>query len=112
MNRVGAAERVIEATDLLETLVALLVYAFTLRHLVENRRLRLRVVLHKLHVLKNWGEREYKTAIVSLLHNDSIKKGTVKSNFSVQHSGPSKGSENLWPNRNEKARLNTKYFRI
>lgn len=51
---VGAAEGVVEAVDLLEALVALFIDAFALRHLVEDRGLRLRVVFHKLHVLKDW----------------------------------------------------------
>lgn len=51
MDRVGAAEGVVEAVHLLEALVALLVDALALRHLVEDGRLRLRVVLHELHVL-------------------------------------------------------------
>lgn len=54
MDRVGAAERVVEAVHLLEALIALLVDALALWHLVEDRRLRLRVVLHKLHVLEDW----------------------------------------------------------
>lgn len=53
VDRVGAAEGVVEAVDLLEALVALLVDALALRHLVEHRRLRLGVVFHKLHVLEN-----------------------------------------------------------
>lgn len=51
VDRVGAAEGVVEAVHLLEALVALLVDALALRHLVEDGRLRLRVVLHELHVL-------------------------------------------------------------
>lgn len=51
---VGAAEGVVEAVDLLEALVALFIDAFALRHLVEDRGLWLRVVFHKLHVLKDW----------------------------------------------------------
>lgn len=54
MDRVGAAEGVVEAVDLLEALVALLIDALTLWHLVEHGRLRLRVVFHKLHVLEDW----------------------------------------------------------
>lgn len=57
VDRVGAAERVVEAVDVLEALVALLVDALALGHLVEHGGLRLRVVLHKLHVLEDW-ERE------------------------------------------------------
>lgn len=53
VDRVGAAERVIEPVDFLEALVALLIDALTLWHLVEHGGLRLRVVLHKLHVLKD-----------------------------------------------------------
>jgi len=56
VDRVGAAEGVVEAVDLLEALVALLVDALTLGHLVEHGGLRLGVVLHKLHVLEDWGE--------------------------------------------------------
>lgn len=55
VHRVGAAEGVVEAVHLLEALVALLVDALALRHLVEHGGLRLRVVLHKLHVLEDWG---------------------------------------------------------
>lgn len=55
MDRVGAAEGVVEAVHLLEALVALLVDALALWHLVEDGRLRLRVVLHELHVLLDWG---------------------------------------------------------
>lgn len=51
VDRVGAAERVVEAVDLLKALVSLLVDALALWHLVEHRRLWLGVVLHKLHVL-------------------------------------------------------------
>lgn len=54
MDRIRAAERVVEAVDLLKALVPLLVDALALRHLVEHRRLWLGVVLHKLHVLENW----------------------------------------------------------
>lgn len=54
MDRVGAAEGVVEAVDFLETLVALLVDALALRHLVEHRRLWLGVVFHELHVLEDW----------------------------------------------------------
>lgn len=54
VDRVCAAERVVEAVDLLKALVPLLVDALTLRHLVEHRWLWLGVVLHKLHVLENW----------------------------------------------------------
>lgn len=54
MDWISAAERVIEAVDLLKALVPLLVDALALWHLVEHRRLWLRVVLHKLHVLENW----------------------------------------------------------
>lgn len=53
MHRVSAAEGVVEAVDLLEALVALFIDAFTLRHLVEHRGLRLGVVFNKLHVLKD-----------------------------------------------------------
>lgn len=59
VDRVGAAEGVVEAVDLLEALVALLVDALALRHLVEDGRLRLGVVLHKLHVLENWRMNVY-----------------------------------------------------
>lgn len=54
VDRVGAAERVVEAVHLLEALVALLVDALALRHLVEHRWLWLRVVFHELHVLEDW----------------------------------------------------------
>lgn len=54
MDGVCAAEGVVEAVDLLEALVALLVDALALWHLVEDGGLRLRVVFHKLHVLENW----------------------------------------------------------
>lgn len=54
VDRIRAAERVIEAVDLLKALVPLLVDALALWHLVEHRRLWLGVVLHKLHVLENW----------------------------------------------------------
>lgn len=55
MNRVIAAIRVVEAVDFLEALVALLIDALALWHLVENRGLGLRVVFHKLHVLQYCG---------------------------------------------------------
>lgn len=54
MDRVRAAEGVVEAVDLLKALVPLLVDALALWHLVEDRRLWLGVVLHELHVLENW----------------------------------------------------------
>lgn len=54
MDRVSAAEGVVEAVDLLEALVALLVDALALWHLVEHGGLRLGVVLHELHVLEDW----------------------------------------------------------
>lgn len=57
VDRVRAAEGVVEAVDLLETLVALLVDAFALRHLVEDGGLRLGVVLDELHVPKDWRGR-------------------------------------------------------
>lgn len=57
MDRVGAAEGVVEAVHLLKALVALLVDALALWHLVEDGRLRLRVVLHELHVLEDWVAR-------------------------------------------------------
>lgn len=53
MDRVGAAEGVVDAVDLLEALVALLVDALALRHLVEHGGLRLGVVFDKLHVLED-----------------------------------------------------------
>ena len=56
VHRVRAAEGVVEAAHLLEALVALLIDALALRHLVEDGGLRLRVVLHKLHVLEDWRE--------------------------------------------------------
>lgn len=58
VDRVGAAEGVVEAVHLLEALVALLVDALALWHLVEYGRLWLRVVLHELHVLEDWGKGE------------------------------------------------------
>lgn len=54
VDRIRAAERVIEAVDLLKAFVPLLVDTLALWHLIEHRRLWLGVVLHKLHVLKNW----------------------------------------------------------
>lgn len=54
MHRVSAAEGVVEAVDLLEAFVALLVDALALRHLVEDGGLRLGVVFDKLHVLEDW----------------------------------------------------------
>lgn len=57
MDRVSAAEGVVESVDLLEALVTLLVDALTLGHLVEHGGLRFRVVLHKLHILEDWRKK-------------------------------------------------------
>lgn len=54
VDRVSAAERVIEAVDLLEALVTLLVDALALWHLVEHGGLRFRVIFYKLHILEYW----------------------------------------------------------
>lgn len=54
MDRVGAAEGVVEAAHLLEALVTLFIDALALWHLVEHGGLRLRVVFNKLHVLEDW----------------------------------------------------------
>lgn len=67
MDRVGAAEGVVEAVDLLEALVALLVDAFALWHLVENGGLRLRVVFHKLHVLKDWRKERKRVTFLKVI---------------------------------------------
>lgn len=72
---VGAAERVVKAIDLLEALVALLVDALALRHLVEDGRLRLRVVLDKLHVLQDWAD-DTVALVKYISHRDWAKIGT------------------------------------
>lgn len=55
---VPAAEGVAEAVHFLKALpIALLINAFALRHLVEDGRRRLGVVLHKLHVLQDCERR-------------------------------------------------------
>lgn len=58
MDGVRAAVGIVEAVNLLKALVPpLLVNTLVLRHLIEDGRLRFRVILHKLHVLEDYREK-------------------------------------------------------